>query len=94
MTLPCTNSLTFILLRYSLAVISNLAVLSIVITPAVNFDCDASFKFDNYILIGAVYVPLQQSRFFNDDEFDLFEQEISSACDKDFYVLLIGDYNA
>ena len=36
---------------------------------------------DHDILRGAVYVPPQQSRFFTDDEFDMFEQEIASADD-------------
>ena len=51
-------------------------------------------ELDKDILIGAVYVPPQQSKFFNDDEFDLFEQEISSSCTKDCYVILTGDFNA
>ena len=28
------------------------------------------------------------------DEFELFEHEISSACSKDYHVLLTGDFNA
>ncbi|MCG7875884.1 MAG: reverse transcriptase family protein [Candidatus Thiodiazotropha endolucinida] len=51
-------------------------------------------KIDKDVLIGAVYVPPQQSKFFNDDEFELFEQEISSSCSKDCYVILTGDFNA
>ena len=51
-------------------------------------------KLDKDILIGAVYVPPQQSRFFIEDEFELFEQEISSACSIDYYVLLTDDFNA
>ena len=41
-----------------------------------------------------MYVPPQQSRFFNEDEFELFEHEFSSACSKDYHVLLTGDFNA
>lgn len=53
-----------------------------------------ALKLGKDILIVAVYIPPKQSRFFNDDDFDLFEQEISSACSKDCYLLLIGDFNA
>ena len=51
-------------------------------------------KLDKDILIGTVYVPPQQSRLFNEDESELFEHEISSACSKDYHVLLTGDFNA
>lgn len=51
-------------------------------------------KLSENILIGAVYIPPQQSRFFNDDEYDLFEQEMTSACGNDDYVCILGDFNA
>ena len=37
-------------------------------------------KHDQDILIASVYIPPQQSRFFNNDEFDLFEQDVTSLC--------------
>lgn len=49
---------------------------------------------DKDILIGNVYIPPQDSRFFNDDEFEFFEQEIASACSRDDYVCILGDFNA
>lgn len=49
---------------------------------------------DKDILIGNVYVPPQYSRFFNDDEFEFFEQEIASACSRDGYICILGDFNA
>ena len=49
---------------------------------------------DKDILIGNVYIPPQDSRFFNDDEFEFFEQEIASACSRDDYIYILGDFNA
>ena len=57
---------------------------------------DTNFKahiLDKDILIGALYVSPQQLKFFNDDEFDLFEQEILTSCTKDCYVILTRDFN-
>ena len=31
------------------------------------------------LLLGTVYIPPRESRFFHEDEFELFEQEIASA---------------
>ena len=42
-------------------------------------------NFSEDILIGAVYIPPQQSKFFNEDEYEFFEQEIASACSSDKY---------
>ncbi|MCG8034442.1 MAG: reverse transcriptase family protein [Candidatus Thiodiazotropha taylori] len=46
------------------------------------------------MMIATVYIPPQQSRFFNEDEFDLFEQEIASVRSNYDYMYLLGDYNA
>ena len=46
------------------------------------------------MMIATIYIPPQQSRFFNDDEFDLFEQEIASVRSNFDYNYLLGDFNA
>ena len=46
------------------------------------------------MMIATIYIPPQQSRFFNDDEFDLFEQEIASVRSNFDYIYLLGDFNA
>ena len=46
------------------------------------------------LLLGTVYIPPQQSRFFNEDEFELFEQEIASAMSSYKNVCTMGDFNA
>jgi len=48
---------------------------------------------DENIVIGAVYVPPENSKFFNDDEFMTFENEISQICSDHKYVILAGDFN-
>lgn len=46
------------------------------------------------IIIGVVYVPPTQSNFFNEDEFELFQSEITKFCSEHDYVYLCGDINA
>ena len=46
------------------------------------------------MMIATIYIPPQQSWFFNDDEFDLFEQEIASVRSNFDYIYLLGDFNA
>lgn len=42
-----------------------------------------------------MYIPPQQSNFFNNDEFDPFEQDITSTCSReDIYVCIADDFNA
>ena len=49
----------------------------------------------NYdILFGITYVPPLSSRFYNNDEFELFEYEITNMCSKYEYLYLCGDFNA
>ena len=51
-------------------------------------------KHDQDILIASVYIPPQQSRFFNNDEFDLFEQDVTSLCSTYDYLIMTADFNA
>lgn len=51
-------------------------------------------KLDQHIIFGIVYVPPTQSRFLNEDEFELFQNEITSMCSKFEYVYISGDINA
>ena len=46
------------------------------------------------MMIATIYIPPQQSRFFNDDEFELFEQEIALVRSNFDYIYLLGDFNA
>lgn len=46
------------------------------------------------IILGTVYVPPIQSRFYKNDEFEIFENEITDMCNKYECVYIIGDYNA
>lgn len=46
------------------------------------------------IIFGIIYIPPSQSRFFNDDELELLESEITSMCSKYDNVFLAGDMNA
>ena len=39
-------------------------------------------------------MPPQNSRFYNEDDFVQFEQEIMSLCSKFEYVFITGDFNA
>ena len=50
--------------------------------------------FDQDILIMAVYVPPEQSRFYNKDEFELFENDITRLCGQYDYIITMGDFNA
>ena len=45
-------------------------------------------------MIASVYNPPQQSKFYNDDELEIFEQEITSACCNFDYLYMFGDFNA
>ena len=44
--------------------------------------------------IGAIYIPSRDSKFYTNDEFDLFNAEVSEMCTSHNYVLLIDDFNA
>ena len=45
-------------------------------------------------MIACVYVPSLQSRFYNNDEFECFETEVTEMCGKFDTVLLCVDFNA
>lgn len=49
---------------------------------------------DSDLVIGITYVPPMHSRFFNNDEFEFFETEISQKCTEFENVILTGDFNA
>ena len=51
-------------------------------------------KLDQHIIFGIVYVPPTRSRFLNEDEFELFQNEVASMCSKFDYVYISGDINA
>ena len=51
-------------------------------------------KHEQDIMIASVYIPPQQSRFFSNDEFEVFEQEITSVCSQYDYIFVMGDFNA
>ena len=46
------------------------------------------------VIIGVIYVPPTQSRFFNDEELTNLENEITSMCSSYKYVFITGDFNA
>ena len=52
------------------------------------------FGIEQDMMIASVYIPLWQSKFYNDDELEIFEQEISSACCNFDYLYMLGDFNA
>ena len=49
---------------------------------------------DENLILGIVYVPPSQSRFYNDDELSKLENEIMSVCSSSKYVVISGDINA
>ena len=49
---------------------------------------------DQDIVIGAIYVPPEQSRFCNDDEWLLLNNEITDLNNRYDYLILTGDMNA
>ena len=58
-------------------------------------------KFDNHFLhipedliFGAIYIPPENSRFFNNDDLNEFEQEISHYSCNNNFVMLAGDTNS
>jgi hypothetical protein len=50
-------------------------------------------NFDDDIIIGSVYIPPDQSRFFKEDEFFDFQNLVSDMCCSHKHVMLIGDFN-
>ena len=48
---------------------------------------------DENIVIGTIYIPPSQSRFYNEDEIAILESEILSMCSDHKYVFINGDFN-
>lgn len=46
------------------------------------------------VLLGIMYVPPNQSKYLNEDEFMTLEMEVTSMCSQYSYVILTGDINA
>ena len=46
------------------------------------------------LILGIVYVPPSQSRFYNDDELSKLQNELMSVCSSNKYVVISGDINA
>ena len=49
---------------------------------------------DKHIVFGIVYVPPTQSRFLNEDKFEIFQNEITDMSCNFNYIYLAGDWNA
>lgn len=52
------------------------------------------FNTDENIYVGAIYIPPNDSKFYNLDEIENFNIEITNMCVSNKYVLLMGDFNA
>ena len=52
------------------------------------------FNTDEDIYVGAIYIPPNDSKFYNPDEIENFNVEITNMCVPNKYVLLMGDFNA
>lgn len=50
-------------------------------------------KTDENVVLGVIYVPPAQSRFYNEDEIAVLESEIMSMCSKYKHVFINGDIN-
>ena len=50
--------------------------------------------YEQDIILASVYIPPKQSRFHNQDEMEMFEQDVTSLCSQYDYFITIGDFNA
>ena len=48
---------------------------------------------DENVILGTIYIPPVQSRFYNEDEIAVLENEIISQCSNNKYVFINGDIN-
>ena len=48
---------------------------------------------DENVILGSIYIPPVQSRYYNEDEFAVLESEIISQCSNNKYVFINGDLN-
>ena len=46
------------------------------------------------LMLGTIYIPPENSRFFSQDEFDLFENSVTDICCNHKYVVISGDANS
>ena len=53
-----------------------------------------AYKSDEDIYAGAIYIPPNDSRFYNSDEIEQFNVEITNMYVSNKYVLLMGVFNA
>ena len=51
-------------------------------------------KSDGNLLLGAIYLPPENSRFYTTDDFDNFETILLDMCNLYEHVLLLGDFNS
>ena len=51
-------------------------------------------KTDEDIYVGAIYISPNDSRFYNSNEIEQFNVEVTNMCVSNKYVLLMGDFNA
>ena len=52
------------------------------------------YGFNDTIMFGIIYVPPMQSRFYNNAEFELLEQETQQMSREYEHIFLCGDFNA
>jgi hypothetical protein len=50
--------------------------------------------YDENIILGSIYLPPENSRFFTAENFEIFEDEITKKCQENKYVYLAGDTNS
>ena len=51
-------------------------------------------EFPENMILGAIYLPPENSRFLNDDDLNSLENEISEMANNHKYIMLAGDFNA
>ena len=51
------------------------------------------FQTNENVILGTIYIPPSQSRFYNEDEIAVLENEIISQCSNNKYVFINGDIN-
>ena len=45
-------------------------------------------------MLGCIYIPPENSRFFTNEDFELFEDSVSDICNNYKYVMITGDANS
>lgn len=48
----------------------------------------------DHLILGAVYIPPENSNFYNEEEIMAFENEVTSLCSSHPHVMLTGDFNS